>query len=131
MNRSQESNLLTSKTRIVSHNDFLKNFSQNIFGKFEVNLVTDLSLLRASPRLFFIDEHEYNTFLKEVTTISEFSVNRQTYENIEEIVKSIYQRKSQDKAISIHKRKLFFLNSLVKYMKIAMRFCLGKSYHLV
>jgi tetratricopeptide (TPR) repeat protein len=81
--------------------------------------------LRTSPRLFYEDS-ESNVFLPEITILSDLTINRANYENFEEILRSI-QKKSQEKNYSLHKRKLYFLNNLVKYMKIALKMCtLGK-----
>lgn len=112
----------TSKTRIVSPNDFFKNFNFNCLSKFESHLLQDNIPLKSSPRLFLDDTQETNTFLKDVSSLNDMTINRTSYEAFEEIVKSI-QKKGQEKNISSQRRKLYFLNNLVKYMKIAIKMC--------
>jgi|LauGreDrversion4_2_1035121.scaffolds.fasta_scaffold233807_1 hypothetical protein len=125
-NQSHETHLLTSKTKVMNHNDFFKNFNQNIFSKFESNLLSEMIPLKTTPRLF-LDENDQISYLKELQYLSDLTINRNIYEKIEDIVISI-NRKAQEKSFSLQKRKLFFLNSLAKYMKIAMKLCcVGKK----
>jgi hypothetical protein len=82
--------------------------------------------LKTTPRLF-LDENDQISYLKELQYLSDLTINRNIYEKIEDIVISI-NRKAQEKSFSLQKRKLFFLNSLAKYMKIAMKLCcVGKK----
>jgi hypothetical protein len=125
-NQSQENHLPTSKTKVLNHNDFFKNFNQNIFSKFESNLLSEVIPLKAAPRLF-LDESGQNTYLKELHFLTDLTINRSIYEKIEDIVMNI-NKKAQEKSFSLQKRKLFFLNSLAKYMKIAKKLCcVGKK----
>lgn len=119
--QSHETHLMTAKTKVLNHNEFFRNFNQNIFSKFESNLLSDIIPLKTTPRIFF-DENDQNSYLKEIQYLTEMTINRSAYEKIEDIVVSI-NKKAQEKSFNILRRKLFFLNSLVKYLKIAMKLC--------
>lgn len=121
-NPCEKTVLITSKTRVINHNDFFKNFDQKVLTKFEINLLNEFIPLKISPRLF-IEETDSTSFLKEITHFSDLTLDRNTYENFEEILTSI-NHKINDNNFCLQKRKLFFLNNLVKYMKIAVKLCL-------
>ena len=89
--------------------------------KFEINLFKEQLPLKSNPRLFY-DDNESSHFLRAVYNYENYVISKDKYETYEEILNSIL-KKNEEKNINPQKKKLYFLNNIVKYMKIAVRFC--------